>query len=118
MEAKRYFQDVRTLSDEELEFLSEEIQELCHADDWGGTWCDDEAEDRYYQFLTEIRRRNPQKEFEGPEGSLTAQRILSSAMEVYASNTCAILTSEPTWNKPLIGDKIKIRFPMRTVGQD
>ena len=56
---KSYFQDPATMTDEELNVLSEELYEAYQCADADGfeSWSDYEAEERHRELQTEIHRR-------------------------------------------------------------
>ncbi len=111
-----YQTDVGTFTDEELERLSDEIESEVNV--YGEETCglpyDDEASNRYFQMVAEIRRRweeaNPEE----------AQRQLHScaraALEALAPSLLGANAMSRMFDKQLagkIGDTIKVRKPPR-----
>ena len=120
---KAYSQDVRTLTDEELKTLSEEMNEafVRPNDDGDADWIDSEAEDRYWEMCSEIERRRwealtPEQQ----EAEVRARgEFTRAALEVLANNLKLNLLNLPTLDAgfgarvPKIGATITVREPPR-----
>ena len=113
-----YQTDVRTLTDEELRLLSEELETEClHSygdDEW---WDDSEAEGRYYEMQREIRRR---WELANPGRKSASPSALSAVMLDRMSLTIAFAreVNREFQRSMKTGNTVTVRKPWRFVASD
>lgn len=114
-----YQSDVRSLSDEELRLLSEELSDAyqhAYGDDGDAYWTDDEAETRYWEMRHEIRRRwgiaHPEWE------SAPLSELVAESLRMLASNLVAARAINQRYDSEFsatgkkVGDTIKVsRLP-------
>lgn len=116
-----YHQDVRTLSDQELATLSAELEEAyCRSGEEDSYWTDDEAETRYWEMASEIRRREDERDPEAAARRKAACRgamgrmgevLLSAASSVFLGNQLY----DEEFNGKKVGETLNLRTPERFV---
>lgn len=113
-----YTQDVTTLSDQELEALSAEMQEAYERPGYDGDseWTDDEAETRYHEMQRELRRRHPRPphRFDGVLNYYIAEGMKAIAHSIEFTRSMAESDADfARGDKWKVGDTIQIRKPVR-----
>jgi hypothetical protein len=110
-----YQSDVRTLSDDELEVLSKELEEeYRHSGYEEDYWTDDAAETRYWQLHAEARRRweiaHPEWKPPKPsEVTLLCLKAMAESLHLAA----AVSRQYDAEFERKAGDHITIRLPYR-----
>jgi hypothetical protein len=111
-----YQSDVRSLSDDELEALSEELAEEYRCSGYEEDyWTDDAAETRYWQLHTEARRR---WEISNPELAAISRAFIApmvkSILESIEAGLLVAKAMSPKFRGEFkIGDTVTVRKPYR-----
>lgn len=112
-----YSQDVATLTDEELQALSAEMEEayVVRGYDGDSEWTDDEAETRHREMQAELRRRHPREP--GPLDAVMdfycgeAARSIGRSIEIARAMDAEFMAGD-RWPVKM-GDTITVRKPLR-----
>lgn len=116
-----YQSDVKSLSDEELRVLSEELSDeyqYAYGDDSESAWTDDAAEARHWEMQQELRRRweTAHPEYKHTPTNVLLRMLVTESLQAMAkANDFARAMSRDIDSEfaSKVGDRVSVRMPVR-----